>query len=121
MDITPHCDELNVEAPKRWSAYDRRLMDGAGIIRQAVVSDFVYEGAEAGNLRKSYSINQMALLTACMEATPFGETCRDKVNEVRWDHERSEKHLIKTGFLSKVNGEVCVTYPQIEFKSQDQQ
>lgn len=121
MIITPHCGEIEVPAPQHWTKSQLRSMEGIGMSREFTVSDFAYEAPEASNLRKRYSINEMALLAACMEATPFGDTCRNDVNEVRWDHQRSEQYLIKIGFLSKVNGEICIAYPEIKFKGQDKQ
>jgi hypothetical protein len=79
-----------------------------------------YEIAEGVNLERKYSVNDMALLIACIEATPFGNTCRTRVNEVRWNSGNSEKSLLKSRVLSKVDGKICITYPSINFKSQDQ-
>lgn len=115
----PHCDQIEVPAPKSWSDFDRRMMGGMGIDWKLIVSRYYFEWAEGHQLSKAYSVNQIAALTACMEATPFGEICRNKVNEVRWDDELSEPHLIRSGFLSKINGEICVKYPEIIFTSQD--
>ena len=116
---TPHCDQIEVPAPKSWSDFNRRMMGSMGMEWKIIVSRYYFEWAEGHKLSKAYSVNQIAALTACMEATPFGEICRNKVNEVRWDHEPSKQYLIKSGFLSKINDEICIKYPEIIFTSQD--
>jgi len=115
----PHCDQIEVKAPQHWSDFDRRMMGGQGMERDIIASRYFHEWAEGRKLSKAYSVNQIAILTACMEATPFGKICRNKVNEVRWDHAKSEPYLIRTRFLSKVDDEICVSYPEIIFTSQD--
>jgi hypothetical protein len=120
MNIIPNCDEVNAEPPKHWSKLHQKIVESLGASYQFDVLWDQYEIAEGVNLERKYSVNDMALLIACIEATPFGNTCRTRVNEVRWNSGNSEKSLLKSRVLSKVDGKICITYPSINFKSQDQ-
>ncbi len=120
MNIIPSCDEVTADAPERWSNSDRKFVESLGASYQFDVLQNQYKNTESANLERRYSVNEMALLISCLEATPFGNACRNWVNEARWNSEQSEKLLLKWRYLSKANGKICVTYPNITFKSQDQ-
>ena len=118
--LTPHCDKQEVDAPARWTDSHRTRMDIANETRQWDISEIYNEAAEGENLKNRLSVNQMALLAACMEATPFAATCRISVNELRWDHTKAELYLIKYRHLERLDGDVCYAYPEITFRSKDQ-